>query len=172
MPANQQEADKGQNWAPQVFNIRRPEDGPAKVQGSVSESQANKVRQAGGVLLVTKKQTTNQNNAGPGARAKALDDDHDTMAVKTLSHDIKVELNRQRLLKGWTQAQLAAACSERASVITDYESGKILNPSEKVICKMEKALGVYLRGTLCGQPMPGGADKAGAAAAAAAAPKK
>lgn len=151
MPAGQN-FNQSQDWAPQVFNVRKTDES-AKPQGAVTEAQANKVRQAGGVLLVSKKQTSgNQTHAGPGARAKALDDDHDNMKIKTISHDVKVEICRGRQAKGWTQVQLAQAINERASVVTDYEKGTAV-PSESVLVRMEKALGIHLRGALAGQPL-------------------
>ena len=151
MPANQA-VGEGQDWKPQAFDFSKRQQAENKVShGAVSESQANKIAQKGGSLTITKKQTTNQTHAGPGARARALDDDTETTKVKTVSHDVRLEIQRARASKGWTQAQLAQNINERASVVTEYENGKAV-PNEGVLVRMEKALGVHLRGALAGQP--------------------
>ena len=143
----------GQDYKPQTFDFSKRQAAAASgPQGAVSESQANRVRQAGGVLLVSKKAATNQTHAGPGARAKALDDDHDSLRVKTVDFNVRVEIQRARASKGLTQAQLAQAINERGSVVTEYENGKAI-PNEGVLVRMEKALGVHLRGALAGQPL-------------------
>lgn len=54
-------------------------------------------------------------------------------------------------------------------MVNDYESGKAV-PNQQVLAKMERALGIRLRGKEKGQPLPQKPPKA--AAAAAAAPKK
>jgi putative transcription factor len=154
MPANQV-LSGGQDLKPQSFDFSRNQAAAAAANqhnGKVSEAQANKVRQTGGSLLISKKLTSgNQNHAGPGARARALDDDSESTRVATVSHDVKVEIQRARATKGMTQQELANAICERGSVVTEYENGKAI-PNEGVLVKMEKALGVHLRGALAGQP--------------------
>ena len=44
-----------------------------------------------------------------------------------------------------TQKDLATKVNEKPSVINDYESGKAI-PSQQVLAKLERALGVKLRG--------------------------
>ncbi len=152
MPANQS-VGEGQDWKPQAFDFSKRQAAENKTShGAISESQANKVVQKGGSLTITKKLSTNQTHAGAGARARALDDDSESTRVQTVSHDIKVEIQRARAMKGWTQAQLAQNINETASVVTTYENGKAI-PNEGVLVRMEKALGVHLRGALVGQPM-------------------
>ena len=45
----------------------------------------------------------------------------------------------------WKQADLAQKINEKPSVINDYESGKAI-PNQQILAKMERALGVKLRG--------------------------
>jgi multiprotein-bridging factor 1 len=44
-----------------------------------------------------------------------------------------------------TQKDLATKVCEKSQVITDYESGKAL-PNQQILSKLERALGVKLRG--------------------------
>ncbi len=62
---------------------------------------------------------------------------------------------------------MAQKINEKPSVLQDYESGKAI-PNQLVLAKMEKALGVKLRGNDIGKilELPGGKKKAAAAAAA------
>ncbi len=48
-----------------------------------------------------------------------------------------------RQKKGWTQAQLAKAISEKLTVVEEYEGGRAVAEG-RVLAAMEKALGVKL----------------------------
>ena len=50
-----------------------------------------------------------------------------------------------RLAKKLTQAQLAQQINEKPQIIQEYESGKAM-PDQKIMSKMERILGVKLRG--------------------------
>jgi putative transcription factor len=52
-----------------------------------------------------------------------------------------------RMEKGLSQKDAAAKINEKPSVIQDYESGKAI-PSPQVLGKLERILGVKLRGKL------------------------
>ena len=60
-----------------------------------------------------------------------------------LGVDFRVALQRARTAKGWKQADLAQHINEKVSIVTDYESGKVV-PNPQVIVKMERALGARL----------------------------
>ena len=141
-----------QDHKPQVFNF-----GPRPGTGSggskkVSESQAAKIAQTGGQVDVTKKMGAVNKKHDLGQRAKQLDDDHDTLKVKTVSHSVKVNIQKGRQAKGWTQKDLATQIGERVTVVSEYESGKAV-PDERVLNRMEKALNMHLRGVKAGQPL-------------------
>ena len=51
-----------------------------------------------------------------------------------------------------TQKDLATKVNEKPSVINDYESGRAI-PSQQVLAKLERALGVKLRGKDIGSPL-------------------
>lgn len=58
-----------------------------------------------------------------------------------------------RRAKEWTQKDLATRINEQQKVVNEYESGKG-TPNQQVLAKMERALGIKLRGKDIGQPLP------------------
>lgn len=67
-----------------------------------------------------------------------------------------IQLGRQN--KGLTQKDLATKINEKPQVIGDYESGKAI-PNNQVMGKIERAIGLKLRGREIGQPMEPGPKK-------------
>ena len=150
MPSQQQSS--GQDLKPQVFNF-----GPkptASKQKKMTEGQSNRTVQSGGNVEIVKKQflAGNKHSTGPGANAKKLDEDHENLKVKRVNHSLSVNIQRTRQQKGLTQADLGRLINEKPSIITEYENGKAV-PNEQVIVRMEKTLGIHLRGAKAGEPM-------------------
>ncbi|KAL4459800.1 hypothetical protein ABPG74_003326 [Tetrahymena malaccensis] len=90
---------------------------------------------------VKKNVTNNPSNLDGRYVAKVLNEDE--YKVQTVSHDFRIALQQARQAKGWTQEQLAKACCEKKSVISDYESGRAI-PHPSTISKFESALGCKL----------------------------
>eukprot|EP01084_Bolivina_argentea_P056285 103038_1 len=147
----------GQDTKEQVFFVKPQNAGPKK---PTTESGAARAV-ANGQATTEKKQHTvgNKHDAGPGARAIRLDEDSESTKVKTVSHSVSINIQKGRQAKGWNQKELAAAVNEKQSVMTDYESGKAV-PNEQVLQRIEKALGMYLRGNKAGEPMEAKKTKA------------
>ncbi|EPY35170.1 transcription factor [Strigomonas culicis] len=120
----------------------------------MNEQSANRAMQSGQQVDVQKKdhQKMNQQSASAGANAKKLDEDHDNFKVKKVDNQLRVRIQKARQELNWNQQDLAQHISERIGVVTEYENGKAV-PEERIIVKMEKALGVHLRGAMAGQPM-------------------
>ena len=57
-----------------------------------------------------------------------------------------------------TQKELATKANEKPQVVNEYESGKAV-PNQAVISKLERALGVKLRGSEAGKPLFSGKKK-------------
>lgn len=55
-----------------------------------------------------------------------------------------------------TQKDLAYKINEKIQLVNEYESGKAAAPNQSILSKMEKALGVKLRGSASsiGTPLP------------------
>lgn len=84
--------------------------------------------------------------------------------TEKLSHN-KVGLETGRLIqqaragKNWKREEFATKICEKVQVVTDYENGSAI-PNNQVFGKMERALGIKLRGKDKGQPLaPPGAKK-------------
>jgi len=61
-------------------------------------------------------------------------------------------LQQARVAKGWTQKELATRVNEKPQVVNDYESGRAI-PNQQIISKLERAVGVKLRGKDIGAPL-------------------
>ncbi|KAG5450895.1 hypothetical protein CRM22_009878 [Opisthorchis felineus] len=71
--------------------------------------------------------------------------------------DVGKLIMQARQEKGLTQKELATRINEKPQVISDYEQGRAVK-NQLILSKIEKALGVKLRGKDKGQPL-GGAKK-------------
>lgn len=60
-------------------------------------------------------------------------------------------IQQARNAKGLTQVQLAQLINEKQQVVNEYEQAKGI-PNQQVLAKLERALGVKLRGKDIGQP--------------------
>lgn len=67
---------------------------------------------------------------------------------------LKKQIQKARIAKGWTQSQLAQAINETPRVIQDYENGKAV-PNPQVLNKMSRVLGT----TLSNKAKPAAAKK-------------
>ncbi len=68
-------------------------------------------------------------------------------------------IQQARQAKEMTQKDLATKINEKPSVVNDYESGKASNPNQQILAKLERALGVKLRGKDIGSPLSFGPKK-------------
>lgn len=60
-----------------------------------------------------------------------------------------------RQTKELTQKDLATKINEKQSVVNEYEQGKGI-PNQQILAKMERVLGIKLRGKDKGKPLGGG----------------
>lgn len=70
---------------------------------------------------------------------RKLEDEN--FSVKRIPHRLKLDIQRERQRKSWTQEQLANACNLPVNLIKNYENGTAL-PKREELCKIEKSLGV------------------------------
>ncbi|CAM0880348.1 unnamed protein product [Alopecurus aequalis] len=84
-------------------------------------------------------------SSGTSLNTKRLDDDTENLAHERVPSDLKKSIMQARMDKKLTQAQLAQMINEKPQVIQEYESGKAI-PNQQIIGKLERALGVKLRG--------------------------
>lgn len=155
-----------QDLKPQVFHFKKTETGGGKTL-TLGSKTANRVVQSGGQVVVEKKDhyKSNQQKSDLGPKAKIIDEDFETMKVNTVGLGMGKIIQKARQQKEWTQSDLAKLINEKTSVVTDYENGKAV-PVDSQITKMEKHLGVFLRGVRAGETNETKAQKAAAAKAA------
>ena len=103
-------------------------------------------------VVVSKHTNLNRPNAS-GAHSKVLKLDNSTSASKqnTVSLSFSRALQKARLQKKLTQAQLAQAVNVTPKVIQEYESGKAV-PNGNQINRINQQLGVSLPSTKLSKP--------------------
>jgi putative transcription factor len=68
-----------------------------------------------------------------------------------LDLEVSKIIQRARNEKGLTQVELARLINEKSTVINEYEQAKVI-PNQQILSKLERHLGVKLRGKDKGQP--------------------
>lgn len=90
-------------------------------------------------------ETLSKNKHSGPANSTKLDNSDEAFAHKKVSSDLKKAIQQARIAKKMTQSDLAKAICELPKVVQSYENGKAI-PDNKVLGKIERALGVKLRG--------------------------
>ncbi|KAL1456103.1 hypothetical protein WDU94_000856 [Cyamophila willieti] len=127
---------------------------PLKASAYKSEQAVNQARRQG-VPVDTQSKFGAGTNKQPGTTKNTAKLDRETEELK---HD-KVPLDLGKLLmqgrqsKGWSQKDLATKINEKPQIVNDYEAGRGI-PNQAIIGKMERALGIRLRGKDRGNPLP------------------
>ncbi|KAJ1927434.1 multiprotein-bridging factor 1 [Tieghemiomyces parasiticus] len=124
------------------------------------ESEVNSVRRSGGVLSTDRKgtpsyqYTTNKGQQGLDYRQVGkIAETNDVVAPPKLAQDVPRAIMQRRNELKMNQGELARRINEKPTVITAYEQGKAI-PTQQVLTKLERALGIKLRGTNIGSLLP------------------
>lgn len=118
-----------------------------------SQGQINAARRSGLVLSVDKKYgTTNSKGNNEGQRLTKVDRETDIVVPKKLDSNVGKAISRARGEKKMTQKDLATKINEKPTVINDYEASRAI-PNQQILAKLERALGVKLRGKNIGEPL-------------------
>ncbi|KAF8420797.1 multi protein bridging factor 1-domain-containing protein [Tirmania nivea] len=127
-----------------------------------SQSEVNAARRSGSLIATDKKYVTGNKTADPnGQRLTKVDRENEVAPPPKVDASVGKAMAKARGEKTppMTQKDLATKVNEKPSVINDYESGRAV-PSQQVLAKLERALGVKLRGKDIGAPLTKpGADK-------------
>ncbi|CAD5219380.1 unnamed protein product [Bursaphelenchus okinawaensis] len=83
-----------------------------------------------------------------------LDEETEELKHEKVGLTLCKALQQARQAKEWTQKDLSTRVNEKVEVVREYENGKAI-PNQQVLTKMERALGVKLRGKDIGQPLGG-----------------
>ena len=84
--------------------------------------------------------------------ARMLDEHNDAGTIEKVSMDVSKAIQKGRLDKKMSQKDFGVQINERQNIIADYESGKAI-PNQQVLSKMERILGIKLRGKDIGSPL-------------------
>jgi putative transcription factor len=121
-----------------------------------TQAEINAAARSGTVVGTEKKfGGANQNHKDTeGQKLAKIDRDNEVAPPKKLDADVGKVIAKARLDKGMKQADLAKVVNEKATIVNDYEQARAI-PSQAVLGKLERALGVKLRGKDIGQPLGG-----------------
>jgi putative transcription factor len=95
---------------------------------------------------------TNKTQPNIQGSVRKLDEYNDAGSIPTVSLTVSKAIQQARLAKGLTQKDLGVKINEKQTMINDYESGKAI-PNVQILGKMERILGVKLRGKEIGSEL-------------------
>ncbi|XP_053993193.1 uncharacterized protein LOC128884131 [Hylaeus volcanicus] len=129
-----------QDWKP--VTITKHEKKP---KGSLKPQDLVQAQRKGEPIVVQKKFMggTNKSTKAVVPHASKIDEDTGNYHINRVSHDFATALQKARLAKKMTQAELAKAVNEKTSVINDYENKKGI-PNGPLITTLNRVLGVRL----------------------------
>lgn len=126
----------------------------------------NKAIQQGEQVSLEKKFNAASNkHYGTSLNTAKLDAETEKLSHNKVGMDTGKVIQAARAAKGWKREEFATKICEKVQVVTDYENGTAI-PNNQIFGKMERALGVKLRGKDKGQPLAPPAAKKPAASSA------
>ncbi|XP_077227959.1 multiprotein-bridging factor 1a-like [Tasmannia lanceolata] len=132
-----------QDWEPVVIRKKAPNSAAKK-----DEKAVNAARRSGAEIETIRKSTAGTNKAASSSttlNTRKLDDETENLAHERVPTELKKNIMQARMDKKFTQSQLAQMINEKPQIIQEYESGKAI-PNQQIIGKLERVLGVKLRG--------------------------
>lgn len=124
-----------------------------------TNSALNSAIRSGNVIATEKKFATGNHAGNPeGQRLAKIDRDDNVAPPPKVSLSVGRAIQQGRQSKNLSQKDLATAINEKPQVVGDYESGRAV-PNQQVLGKMEKQLGIKLRGKDIGSPLAAKAPK-------------
>ncbi|XP_024274080.1 endothelial differentiation-related factor 1 isoform X1 [Oncorhynchus tshawytscha] len=126
--------------------------GPTVAQSKSKQAVAAAQRR-GEELDTTKKWAAGQNKQHVITKNTAkLDRETEELQHQRVSLEVGKVIQQGRQNQGLTQKDLATKINEKPQIIGDYESGKAI-PNNQVMGKIERAIGLKLRGKDIGKPL-------------------
>ncbi|KFM78807.1 endothelial differentiation-related factor 1-like [Stegodyphus dumicola] len=126
---------------------------PPKASQLRSQQAINAAQRQGLAIETTKKfnAATNKQHQTTLNTSK-LDKETEQLHHETVGLDVGRLIQQGRQNKGLTQKDLATRINEKPQVINDYEAGRAV-PNQQILTKIERVIGMKLRGKEKGQPM-------------------
>jgi len=114
----------------------------------------NKAIQQGEKVELEKKYNAGSNkHHGTSLNTAKLDAETEKLSHNKVGLETGRLIQQARAAKNWKREEFATKICEKVQVVTDYENGSAI-PNNQVFGKMERALGIKLRGKDKGQPLP------------------
>jgi len=125
-----------------------------------TEQAVNQARRSGQSVETNQKYGASQNKQHATTLNTAkLDRETEELKHDKITQDVGKLIQQGRQGKGWTQKDLATRINEKPQIVQEYEQGKAV-PNQNILGKIERAIGLRLRGKEKGQPMqPPGSKK-------------
>ncbi|KAI8906957.1 multi protein bridging factor 1-domain-containing protein [Gorgonomyces haynaldii] len=118
-----------------------------------SEEAIRQAQRAGGSIISEKKASGNTTAKGVEAsKAAKIDRENEAFEIEKVSLSVSKAIQKARMDLKLTQKEFATKINEKPQIVQEYESGKTA-PNQQVLGKMERILGVKLRGKDIGQPL-------------------
>ncbi|XP_066922881.1 endothelial differentiation-related factor 1-like [Clytia hemisphaerica] len=120
-----------------------------------SSKAVNSAMRSGTDIETSKKYGGGGNKQHMGSRdSAAVCRDTEETKIETVSLDVGKLIQKGRTEKGLTQKELATRINEKPQVINDYEAGRAI-PNNQILSKVERIIGLKLRGKDKGKPFGG-----------------
>ncbi|KAH7572302.1 hypothetical protein ACOSP7_015420 [Xanthoceras sorbifolium] len=132
-----------QDWEPVVLHKSK-----AKAQELRDPKAVNQALRSGAPVQTMKKFDGGSNKkAAPVLNTRKLEEGTEPGNLERVPGEVRQAIQKARLAKKMSQSELAKLINERPQVVQEYENGKAV-PNQAVLAKMEKVLGVKLRGKI------------------------
>ena len=130
-----------------VLRKRPPKASALKSQQAINQAQRQ------GIAVETSKKFGAATNKKPSTSLNTAKLDRETEELKhnTVGLDVGKLIQQGRQAKGLTQKDLATKICEKIQVVNEYEAGKAI-PNQQVLAKIERIIGMKLRGKDKGKP--------------------
>lgn len=121
-----------------------------------TQAEINAARRSGALVGVEKKYGAGGNKAASseGQRLTKIDRENEVAPPPKVDMSVGKAMQKGRQDKSLTQKDLATRVNEKPQVINDYEAGRAV-PNQQLLGKVERVLGIKLRGKDIGAPLGG-----------------
>jgi putative transcription factor len=127
---------------------------PQSTKTLKSKDAITQAQRSGGQIVSEKKTGINPTSKTEGSKIAKVDrmTDEGVFEVQKVSMSVSKAIQDGRRQKEMTQKDLATKINEKPQIVGEYESGKGV-PNQQVLAKMERVLGIKLRGKDIGSPL-------------------
>lgn len=122
-------------------------------QQNRSNGVLNSARRSGKEIETTQKYGAGTNKKHQTDKnVMMLDNDNESTKVTKVEMSVGKTIMQARNALGMSQKDLSVKIQEKPNVVNDYEAGRAV-PNQQIFGKLERALGIKLRGKNIGQPL-------------------